>query len=435
MTDHEHFVILGVARPRTPWLTDIGQWSTSSTLPIEFVRCVSVDEVRARLMSDRRHSAVLLGEDCTGVDRDILETSRDAKCAPIVIANGTPRRDWKSLGAASVITHPFTPDELLATLREHAMGIERRSFRRSTAFSDQERRSGHLITVLGAGGTGTSTLAMAIAGQLASGDLTLPPKPIETTVLIDASLNADQARLHDLGDVVPGLPELVDLHRMSNPSTDDVRQHCWFSRRHGYDVLPGLRRHRDWTILRRRATVAALASLRDTFDVVVADTDADLEGEAQTGSIDIEDRNVLARELATTADLIVLTAHAGVAGTSRSIQTFRDLIELGVDSRRILLVVLGAPRSTRRRSELTRTIATLLSEVFPSHPIPIPVMVPIRRDLEPIFHDGAPPPRSVLGSVTAAIGHLFADVGPLTDRHSLNETPIAIIPGHLGRTA
>ena len=435
MTDHEHFVILGVARPRSPWLTDVGQWSTSSTLPIEFIRCVSVDEVRARLMSDRRHSAVLLGEDCTGVDRDILETARDAKCAPIIIANGTPRRDWQSLGAATVISLPLTPEELLASLREHAMGIERRSFRRSTTSFHEEPQSGHLITVLGAGGSGTSTLAMAIAGQCAAGDLALATESTEAIVLVDASLNGDQARLHDLGDVVPGLPELVDLHRMSNPTPDDVRQHCWFSARHGYDVLPGLRRHRDWTILRRRATVAALASLRDTFDVVIADTDTDLEGEAQTGSIDIEDRNVLARELVVTADIIVLTARAGVAGTSRSIQTFRDLIELGVDSRRILLVVLSAPRSTRRRSELVRTITSLVNEVFPDHPIPVPVMVPIRRDLEPFFHDGAPPPKSVLGSISTAIAQLFADIGPLPHRASTDQTPIAILPGHLGRTA
>ena len=435
MTDHEHFVVLGAARPRTPWLTDVGQWSTSSTLPIEFIRCVSVDEVRARLMSDRRHSAVLLGEDCTGVDRDILETARDAKCAPIIIADGKPRREWQSLGAASVITRPFTPDELLVALREHALGIERRPFRRSPAVVREERPNGHLITVLGAGGTGTSTLAMAIAGQLANGDLDLRSGSTESIALIDASLNGDQARLHDLGDVVPGLPELVDLHRMSNPTDDDVRQHCWFSPRHGYDVLPGLRRHRDWTILRRRATVAALSSLRHTFDVVVADTDADLEGEAQTGSIDIEDRNVLARELVQTADLIVLTARAGVAGTSRSIQILRDLIELDVDPRRILLVILGAPRSTRRRSELTRTITTLVAEVFPDHSIPVPVMIPSRRDLEPVFHDGAPPPRSLLGSITPAIAQLFTDVGPLPARAAVDEKPIAIIPGHLGRTA
>ena len=435
MIDHEHFVVLGAARPRTSWLTDVGQWSTSSALPIEFIRCVSIDEVRSRLMSDRRHSAVLLGEDCAGVDRDILETARDAKCAAIVIADGTPRRDWRSLGAATVITRPFTPDELLASLREHAMGIERRTFRRSpTPFEDHPIR-GCLITVLGAGGTGTSIMAMAIAGQLASGELTLATEPTGSIALIDASLNGDQARLHDLGDVVPGLPELVDLHRMSNPTADDVRQHCWFSPRHGYDVLPGLRRHRDWTILRRRATVAALASLRHTFDVVVADTDSDLEGEAQTGSIDIEDRNVLARELAMSADLVILTARGGVAGTSRSIETLRHLIELGVDSRRVLIVVLGAPRSTRGRSELTRTITSLLNDALPDHPIPIPVMIPIRRDLEPVLHDGAPPPRSVVGSITAAITQLFSEVGPLPNRASADETPIAIIPGYLGRTA
>ena len=50
----EHFVVLGVARPRTSWLGEVGHWANSSMLPIEFIRCVSIDEARSRLLSDHR---------------------------------------------------------------------------------------------------------------------------------------------------------------------------------------------------------------------------------------------------------------------------------------------------------------------------------------------------------------------------------------------
>jgi hypothetical protein len=431
----EHFVVLGAARPRTGWLTEVGRWSTSSTLPIEFLRCVSVDEVRARLQSDRRHSAVLLGDDCTGVDRDVLESARDAKCAPIIIASTSVRRDWLSLGAACVLPEPLTPETLLTALRDHAIGIERRTLRPLQSSSESANEYGRLITVIGSGGTGTSTTALGLAGHFTSTQCPFIATATPSVAVVDASLNGDQARLHDLGDVVPGLQELVDLHRMTTPSSEEVRNHFWFAPRHGYDVLPGLRRHQDWTTLRRRATSAALDSIRCSFDLVVADADADLEGEKQTGSIDIEDRNQLARELTITSDLVVLTARAGVAGTSRSLEILRNLVELDIDSRRILLVVLCAPRSTRLRSELTRTLGNLLSEALPERPFPTPVMVPLRRDLEPFLHDGAPLPPSALGSVAAASTHLLTTTEPLSRRTPRHETPIAIVPGHLGRTA
>ena len=49
----EHYVVLGAARPRAAWFADVGRWATSAALPVEFVRCVSADEVRARLAAGR----------------------------------------------------------------------------------------------------------------------------------------------------------------------------------------------------------------------------------------------------------------------------------------------------------------------------------------------------------------------------------------------
>ena len=132
--------------------------------------------------------------------------------------------------------------------------------------------------------------------------------------LVDASLDASLALLHDNGDVVPGLQELVELHRTARPDPEQVRASLWAYPDRGYDLLPGLRRHRDWTALRPRALEATVTSLRRTYATVVADTDADLEGEADTGSLDVEDRNGCARLLTTTADVVVVTGGDGVVG-------------------------------------------------------------------------------------------------------------------------
>ena len=95
----EHFVVLGAARPRAAWFSDLGRWATSAALPVEFVRCVSVEEVRARLAAGRTWSAVVLDEAVPGLDRDLLDEARRVACAPIVVTQrtepppvGRPRR-------------------------------------------------------------------------------------------------------------------------------------------------------------------------------------------------------------------------------------------------------------------------------------------------------------------------------------------------------
>ena len=59
----------------------------------------------------------------------------------------------------------------------------------------------------GPGGVGRSTLAMALAAGLAA-----DPRDAGLVVLADLALHAQQALLHDAGDV-PGVVELVDAYR------------------------------------------------------------------------------------------------------------------------------------------------------------------------------------------------------------------------------
>ncbi len=49
----ERFVVLGLAHVRAGWFVEVSRWSTSGVMPIEFVKCVSVDEVRGRLAGAR----------------------------------------------------------------------------------------------------------------------------------------------------------------------------------------------------------------------------------------------------------------------------------------------------------------------------------------------------------------------------------------------
>ena len=93
MSASERWVVLGVARVRAPWFSDVARWATSGQLAMDFLKTVSTDEVRSHLRSGRPFSAVLVDGGLPGVDRDLLELAADHGCTPIVVGDRA-RRWW-----------------------------------------------------------------------------------------------------------------------------------------------------------------------------------------------------------------------------------------------------------------------------------------------------------------------------------------------------
>ena len=79
------YVVVGLARPRASWFGDVGRWATSGAAPVKFVRCVSAEELRARLRSGRAFSAVLVDGAVGGLDRDLVDAAREAGAAVVVV--------------------------------------------------------------------------------------------------------------------------------------------------------------------------------------------------------------------------------------------------------------------------------------------------------------------------------------------------------------
>ncbi len=350
---------------------------------------------------------------------------RAVGCAPFVVTDGGARRPWNELGAAATLSEPLDRESLLTALREHASPVERTASSPLELFDDPDSppSGGRVVTVVGAGGTGTSTVATALAQGLAT-----DPSYGGRLVLVDASLRSSLALLHDSGDVVPGLQELVEAHRADRPDPDVVRAHLTRCDAHGYDLLPGLRRHRDWTVLRPRAVEAAIASLRRVASILVADADGDVEGEAETGSPDIGDRNILARHLTSIADVVVVTGHPGIAGIHDLVRLLAEVVGHGVEPARILPLVNRAPRSGARRAELARSVGLLLGDLAPGVATASPLMIVHRRDIEALQHDGAPLPKALATTMTQAVHAVMRRTAPVEP--DLEPTPI--VPGSLG---
>jgi hypothetical protein len=427
----DRYRLLGLARPRATWFRDLSRWATSAALPVEFVKCVATDELLARLQSGRIFSAVVLDSGLSTLDRDLIDVAREAGAAVIVIDDGHTRRDWPALGVDAVLPDTLDRGLLLTTLVACAPPLSGPDLEGGTVAPPPAMGwRGRLIAVTGPAGGGRSTVAMALAQGLSA-----PTGQAGMVVLADLALHADQALLHDAGDVMPGVQELTEAHRRGEPTVDDILDLTFTLDDRGYHLLLGLRRHRDWTVLRGRSVEAAIDGLLRAYPLVVADIDADVEGDDEVGSVDVEDRNRLARSTARRADLVVVSAPPTLVGLRRLVVTIDDLRRLGVDPARVLAVINRAPRRGRHRAEITVAVAELGRSAHAElGALPSPVFITERRGLDDLIRTGNPLPRPLVTPVTAAVLALL-ERQPLISAAIDAFEPVAITPGSLGSWA
>jgi hypothetical protein len=417
----ERYVVLGLARARAEWFRSVGQWANAGVLPVEFLRCVSVEELRTRLRSGRPFSAALIAADVSGLDRDLIAEARSVGTAVLVVDDEPARRDWCDLGAAAVLPATFSREQLLESLGASAELVGGATLIEEPPVPTVTAPAGQLVAVTGPGGTGASTVAIALAQGIAAGTWDVAGRATDgqegpaapSVLLADLCLTADQAMLHDARTLVPGFQELVEAHRTALPRMADLHGQTFEVTERGYRLLLGLRRRRHWATLRPRAVEATLDSLQRLFDVVVADVESDVEGEAETGSLEVEERNLLARATMARADAVAVVGEPSMKGLVALVRTLADLLGFGVPIERLLPVVCRSPRSPRQRGELGRTVAELLTAsagAVSGRMCPV-VHLPA-RDLDPHLRDGTPLPAPLSRSTARAVVAVLERAGP-----------------------
>jgi hypothetical protein len=423
----ERYVVLGLARPRAEWFRSVGRWATGAALPAEFLKCLSVEELRARLGAGRPCSAALLDGGLPAVDRDLLLAVREAGVVVLVVDDRAQRRDWLALGAAAVLPSTFSREGLLDALATHAplVGVAAPADPGGPPSADAGVIPGSSLVaaVCGPGGTGASTVAAALSQGLADDSYG------EAGVLLaDLARNAEQAMLHDVRDVVPGVQELVEAHRSGRPARHQVEALTFHVVDRGYHLLLGLRRARFWSTLRPAAFEAAFDSLRRTFGVVVCDVTADFEGDDAGGSVDVEERNLMARTAAGCADVVFAVGRPGVKGLHSLVRVLADLAELGVAPGRIVPVVNAAPRHPRGRAELAAALADVAGPALGGGHTAAPVFLPPRR-VEEALRDAVRLPAPLAPVLAGAFRATVERTGPVSSR---SPEPVPVVPGSLG---
>ncbi len=410
--------MLGLAPPRSQWFTDVSRWATAGTLPIEFIRCLSAEELRARLLSGRQHSAALLDATHAATDRDLLAACSEARCTPIVLSDATA--NWIELGAAEVLPRQPTAEALGDRLATLAHPVDPADDVILEVQVSSAAWRGALVTVLGTGGCGTSTVALGLAEYLSASE------SAGRVLLADLARRSDQALLHATGTVLPALPELVERCRTGTPEARHLHALTFEVATGGYDLLIGMRRSAEWTALRPRAVEAAVEAMRRAWDLVVADTDADLEGQSSTGSVDVEERNALARTACATADAVVVVTRPGLTGLTALVRTMEEVTALGVEPSRVVPVVNRTPRGTSQR-EVAAAWPTLTRDPA----LRPPVVIPIVRSTEANVRDRRRVPSRVITPIARSVRQVLdvSDTGSVAQFGDAER----IAPGSLGR--
>ncbi len=424
--NRQRWVVLGLAHPRAAWFSELARWATSATIPVEFVKCMSANELRARLSAGRAYSALLVGDRVSGFDRDLVDAATTAGTTVIVV-DPVPGHDWSELGVAGVVQSPLSREELLSTLEQHATPVEVVT---TTTHPDpgvpEGSWRGRLIAVTGPGGAGKSTTAMAAAQALGS-----ERANHDMVLLADFDLNGEQAMLHDARDVIPGVQELVDAHRTGRMTVDRTRSMVFDTGNRGYHLLLGLRRHRDWTVLRRRSFEAALDTLLRSYRTVVADVSPDFEGERETGSLDIAERNLMARSTLDRADIIIAVGAHGMKGIHSLALTLRELLSHEIEPARMVTVINRAPRNPARRSDDTKALAALVQSATGAHEISSPLFLTDRKDLESALRDGVRLPPALTKPIGNEISRRLNQAASRSGE-PFGSQPELVAPGSLG---
>jgi hypothetical protein len=423
----ERFVVLGLAPARAPWFVSVAQWANSATIAAEFIKCVSAGEVRARLASGRRHSALIVDAAQPSLDRDVIDAARLTETPVLAVIDGrSPNFSAGDLGITATLSSGFGPDDLMATLANWCQPVGRGdTLPPALDYGEPALWLGQLFAVCGPGGTGTSTMAMALAQGMAA-----DARYARRVALADLALRADQAMLHDSREVGPGLQELVEAHRLGRPGPDEIRRLTFDVPRRGYRLLLGLRRPEAWSVLRPRTVDAAIEGLRRSFQITVADVAGDVEGEAECGSADVEERNHLARHAAHNASVVVAVGSPGLKGIHSLARLVRALVAVGVAPERIVPVVNRAPRNPAGRAGLSRAFSALVSEwddsvtLGTAGPVPVP-----ERKIDDVLRDGGPLPTAIVQTLTRAV---VAVADRQADRPPAHGGPSRITPGSLG---
>jgi Mrp family chromosome partitioning ATPase len=395
--------VVGLASPGARWPAEVARWCTGGTVAADFSTCLTIDELRASLVL-RRVDVVILDTPVVFEDRGILLEVRARGAAAIGIdpAMGSPVGVAEHFDA--MLADGFTPrslTELLLKLDPPGETSARTGVEAADAgtvhrsLGESRRLHGRMIGVTSNAGAGASVVAMALAQGLSRRE--------ETVALVDGARRGQLCMYHDVGDVVPGLTDLVESQRSGILDPAEVRELLFEQPERGYRLLLGHRHPRDSIDQGARALGSALDAVARSYDMVVVDHDPDVEVGISAGHGDLGDRHAIARHLLTTAEVEVVVSRPGTKGVHDAARRIDELVDAGRPAERLVVCCNRAGRSPAARASFERSVRALTRAHFHDVGTLEVVHLGTSRRIETALRDALPLPRSQAAALAKAV--------------------------------
>jgi MinD-like ATPase involved in chromosome partitioning or flagellar assembly len=324
-------------------------------------RCSGADELAARLGASDAE-AVLVEASPQYLNARVV-AGCDSLGIRLVVAASSPEqhRHARALGVVDAIDGAPAwhapvpvPDTAQAAAASTVLEAETTDLHRTPVAPRPQR--GAVIAVWGpAGAPGRTSLAIALAAELAATGLTVALADADThAASVDPALG--------LLDEAPGFAaacRLAGTGALTVAEFERVAEWCR-SGSTGFWVLTGLGRPSRWPELTASRVEGVVAAARDWVDVLVVDTASDLEHDEElTSDIAAPRRNAATVAALRAADDVVAVASADPIGLTRYLRGRADLLEVAPDAR--VTTVVNKVRSSaiglNPRAQIAQTLA------------------------------------------------------------------------------
>ncbi len=270
-------LVLALVRGSHQWVRDLNHWANGSVIDQDFAVVLSIDELLSRADGTDHLIIILVDSENRAVIAK-LQAVPEIRDAHIIVVDASFSSEIKLPPGTHGISYPFTPDELGALIagidkeREFQTPPRESLARRSSlaesridpAPASTDPPVARVIAILGVGGSGSSTIAMAVAQSLAHSS---------KVVLADLCAEADLSMYHDIDRALGGLGELMAMARKATPRISQIRSYCLPAVGRNYFLLPGLRRQEESALWSQKHLEELLNALMSEFDYVVCDLD------------------------------------------------------------------------------------------------------------------------------------------------------------------